>query len=111
MPPELFSGPVNSPSKPGRSAAGRLSRRRRAACIAVTAVSAMVLAACTTAGEPGAEGGTFTIAIGVDLDTLDPAQQTTTTVQNVIDYALETLTELDKDGKTTPGLATEWETS
>lgn len=111
MSPKRFSRPVNSPSKPRRSAWGRFSGSRRAACVAATAVAAVVLAGCTTTGEPGAEGGTFTIAIGVDLDTLDPAQQTTTTVQNVIDYALETLTELDKDGKTTPGLATDWEIS
>lgn len=112
MSPERFSGPTNSPSKPGQSGSGRLTGSRRAAGIAATAVAAMVLAAaCTTTGEPGKEGGTFTIAIGVDLDTVDPAQQTTTTVQNVIDYALETLTELDKEGKTTPGLATNWETS
>src|SRR5690606_42113111 len=56
-----LSGPVNSPSKAGRSASGRLSASRSAACVAATAVAAMVLAACTTPREPGAEGGTFTI--------------------------------------------------
>lgn len=111
MSPKRFSG-LTSSSKPARRVSGRLTGSRRAACVAAAAVAAMLLAACTTTGEPGGEkGGTFTIAIGVDLDTVDPAQQTTTTVQNVIDYALETLTELDKEGKTTPGLATKWETS
>ena len=87
-------------------------RRRRAAGAAVLTVAALMLAACTTSGSTsGADGDTFTIGIGVDLDTVDPAQQTTTTVQNVIDYGLETLTSLDKEGKATPGLATSWETS
>ncbi|MGH3098891.1 MAG: ABC transporter substrate-binding protein [Streptosporangiales bacterium] len=70
---------------------------------------------CTTGGSggPGESGGgrTFDIGIGVDLDTVDPAQQTTTTVQNVIDYGIETLTRLDKNGKVQPGLAKSWETS
>jgi peptide/nickel transport system substrate-binding protein len=41
----------------------------------------------------------LTIGIGVDLDTVDPAQQTTTTVQNVIDYGLQTLVAFDTQGK------------
>lgn len=54
---------------------------------------------------------TLTIGIGVDLDTVDPAQQTTTTVQNVIDYGLQTLVAFDTQGKITPLLATSWDTS
>jgi ABC-type transport system substrate-binding protein len=53
----------------------------------------------------------LTIGIGVDLDTVDPAQQTTTTVQNVIDYGLQTLVAFDTQGKIKPLLATSWETS
>lgn len=102
--------------------------RRGVVSVALVAVGALALGACTTSGggEPGGStgggtnasggsegggGGTFGIGIGVDLDTVDPAQQTTTTVQNVIDYGLETLTELTKDGKTEPGLATSWKLS
>ncbi|WP_137122496.1 ABC transporter substrate-binding protein [Segeticoccus rhizosphaerae] len=106
--------------------------RFRLAPLALALAGTLVVAACTTggSGEPGGGssgggggggtsgasgggggGGTFAIGIGVDLDTVDPAQQTTTTVQNVIDYGLETLTELTKDGKTTPGLATSWKVS
>ncbi|HEX4928591.1 MAG TPA: ABC transporter substrate-binding protein [Burkholderiales bacterium] len=54
---------------------------------------------------------TLTIGIGVDLDTVDPAQQTTTTVQNVIDYGLQTLVAFDTQGKIKPLLATSWSTS
>jgi peptide/nickel transport system substrate-binding protein len=54
---------------------------------------------------------TLTIGIGVDLDTVDPAQQTTTTVQNVIDYGLQTLVAFDTQGKIEPLLATSWSTS
>lgn len=93
---------------------------------AIVAIAGLTLAACTTssggpnsrtgAGTGGgskgsAGGGTFTIGIGVDLDTLDPAQQTTTTVQNVIDYGLQTLVTFDQNGRVQPLLANSWSTS
>jgi peptide/nickel transport system substrate-binding protein len=59
------------------------------------------------AGPAGA-AGTFRIAVGVDLDTVDPAQMTTTTVANMIDYVAETLTSLGPDGKVQPWLAESW---
>lgn len=82
--------------------------------VAVVAIAALTLSACTTSGNKGTSkpgNATFTIGIGVDLDTVDPAQQTTTTVQNVIDYGLQTLVTFDKDGKVQPMLATSWTTS
>lgn len=92
--------------------------RTRMATTALAAASVLVLTSCTTAGNgdsssaDGAKsGGTFNIGIGVDLDSLDPAQQTTTTVQNVLDYGLETLVKFDQDGKIIPGLAETWEAS
>ncbi len=42
------------------------------------------------------------------MDTLDPVQLTTTTVGNVLDYMVETLTTIDKDGKLLPMLAKSW---
>ncbi len=59
--------------------------------------------------EPSDE--TFRIAVGVDLDTLDPAGITTTTVDNMIAYTVETLTVIDEEGETHPHLATDWEIS
>lgn len=53
-------------------------------------------------------GGTLTAAIGIDPDTLDPAAQTTTTSEQVVDMMAETLVGLDKDGKVVPLLATSW---
>ncbi|MGH3327553.1 MAG: ABC transporter substrate-binding protein [Streptomycetales bacterium] len=88
-------------------------RCRRNAAGALLLATTLAAASCTTggSGEPG--GGstdkTFDIAIGIDLDTLDPAKMTTTTVANVVDYSVETLTELDKKGQTQPGLAESWE--
>ena len=112
---EPLSNTTGTPRRRGRLAFGRPGHVRRAGGIAAAAAAAVLLASCTTSGDPGGgdggSGDTFTIGIGVDLDTVDPAQQTTTTVQNVIDYGLETLTSLDKEGMTQPGLATEWETS
>lgn len=69
---------------------------------------------CTTGSGGLSEGGkdkTFDIAIGIDLDTTDPAQMTTTTVANVVDHAVETLTEIDKQGQIQPGLAKSWDTT
>ncbi len=62
---------------------------------------------------PAASNGsaTFSIAIGVDPDTLDPMGQTTTTVQNMVDYMAETLVNVDQTGKVQPLLAKSWQTS
>src|SRR5262245_66673563 len=51
------------------------------------------------------------IAVGVDPDTLDPVQQTTTTVGNMVDYVVETLTKLVPDGSIKPLLAESWSVS
>lgn len=105
------------------SVSSRPARRSRWATArtgftAMVATAALVLSGCTTGGggspdKAGASGGggTFNIGIGVDLDSVDPAQQTTTTVQNVIDYGLEPLVKLTKQGKASPGLAKSWDTS
>ena len=42
------------------------------------------------ASSGGGGSSSFSIAIGVDPDTFDPAGQTTTTVQNIVDYSVET---------------------
>lgn len=59
---------------------------------------------------PGA-ASTFRIAVGIDPDTLDPVQMTTTTVANIVDYVVETLTTIDESGKTLPLLAESWSVS
>lgn len=51
---------------------------------------------------------TFRIAIGVDPDSMDPVQGTTTTVDNVLDYMVQTFTTLDEAGAVVPVLATDW---
>lgn len=53
----------------------------------------------------------FRIAVGIDPDTLDPLQQTTTTVGNIVDYVVETLTRLAPDGSIQPLLAERWAVS
>ncbi|RMF85824.1 MAG: ABC transporter substrate-binding protein [Nitrospinota bacterium] len=53
----------------------------------------------------------FRIAVGIDPDTLDPAQMTTTTVANIVDYVVETLTKLAPDGSVQPYLAERWSAS
>src|SRR5690606_26162868 len=54
---------------------------------------------------------TFRIAIGVDADSLDPVQGTTTTIDNIVDYMAQTLMGIDERGALVPQLATEWSTS
>jgi peptide/nickel transport system substrate-binding protein len=54
---------------------------------------------------------TFSIAVGIDPDTFDPAGQTTTTVQNMVDYMVETLTSVDEKGTVSGKLAETFETS
>lgn len=54
---------------------------------------------------------TFRIAIGVDADSLDAVQGTTTTVDNIVDYMAETLIGIDENGGLVPLLATEWSTA
>jgi peptide/nickel transport system substrate-binding protein len=89
----------------------RLSRRE---LLRLSALAAAYVA-CQPAGPPAAAqrtpGGTIRIAIGIDPDTLDPAGQTTTTVQNIVDYVVETLVVLDESGKPQPLLAEKWESS
>src|SRR5262249_38526498 len=53
-------------------------------------------------------GDTLRVAIGIDPDTLDPAAQTTTTSQQVVDMMVETLVKVNEKGAVQPLLATSW---
>ena len=79
----------------------------------VLLATALVLAACGGGGTTGGtkQGDKLTVAIGIDPDTLDPMRQTTTTVQNMVQMVVETLVQVDSDGKVQPHLATSWQTS
>jgi len=82
--------------------------------LAVFAVVGLVLVACGQAGPSptGAkQGGTLKIAIGIEPDTLDPVAQTTTTVSNILDMAVEPLVGMDESGNPQPLLAEKWESS
>jgi len=54
---------------------------------------------------------TLKVAIGTDLDTVDPHGQTTTTVLNVVRHIYETLLWFDAGGNVIPWLAERWEVS
>ena len=105
------------------------ARRTVLRAASVATVAARAIAGCTT-GSPSSSGGSgsgasgkgggqnagtsnakFNIAIGVDPDTLDPAQQTTSTVQNILDYDLQGLVTFDQKGALQPQLATSWKTA
>lgn len=71
-----------------------------------------VVALAVSAGTgPASAQGTFRVAVGVDLDTMDPAQMTTTTVANMVEYVVENLTSMDEAGQTRPMLAESWTAS
>lgn len=72
------------------------------------ALSLACLVPSAWAAENGTAETTMTIGIGITLDTLDPAQQTTTTVMNVVDYGVQTLLTFDEKGKLQPLLAKSW---
>jgi len=82
----------------------------------------LIVAASTMLAACGSNGGmasainsqhssVLTIALGVDPDTLDPMRQTTTSVSNIVQMAVESLATLDQSGKTQPSLATAWKES
>jgi peptide/nickel transport system substrate-binding protein len=76
----------------------------------------LVLSGCGGGGGGGSnggskQGGTLTVAIGIDPDTMDPMRQTTTTVQNIVQMVVETLVRVDESGKIQPLLASSWQTS
>lgn len=71
-----------------------------------------MLSAAMPAAVQAGPARTFSIAVGIDADTLDPAGQTTTTVANMVDYMFETLVAMDwESGEVVPRLATSWEVS
>jgi ABC-type transport system substrate-binding protein len=57
------------------------------------------------------QGGTLKVAVGIDPDTLDPAQQTTTTASQIVDMMVETLVTIDQNGTVKPLLADKWDTA
>ncbi|EKP95326.1 ABC transporter substrate-binding protein [Thermaerobacter subterraneus] len=99
----------------------RWLKSMRVVTLAVVLVAALLLSACSGGGAApsGSSGGgsgssadgdkTFRIAVGIDPDTLDPAGMTTTTVANMVDYIVETLVKIDKDGNIQPALAESWQ--
>jgi peptide/nickel transport system substrate-binding protein len=97
------------------------ARRRipRIRSVAALAALGLIISACSVSDPeaPSSGGGgesgdaTFSVAVGIDPDTFDPAGQTTTTVQNMVDYMVETLTTVDENGKVGGKLADTFETS
>ncbi len=75
-------------------------------CLLLLAVSLVL-----TLGIGDGTAATFRIAVGIDPDTLDPVQNTTTTVANMVDYVVEALTTIDQSGKILPLLAESWSVS
>ena len=88
-------------------------RRLGPALLGVALAISMI--ACGTGsqgtGSTIKEGDRLRVAIGIDPDTLDPAQQTTTTSQQVIDMMVETLVTIDANGALKPLLAEKWDQS
>jgi peptide/nickel transport system substrate-binding protein len=86
-----------------------MGRRR---WVGIVAAGTCLLAGCGfgrgSVPNDAAQTSRLTVAIGVDPDTLDPMRQTTTTVTNIVQMAVETLATLDEQGKVQPNLASDW---
>src|SRR5581483_9942028 len=100
--------PVPTRSQGGEHMVAPRSSPARAWRLALVTLAVLGVAALP---GPARAAGTFRIAIGIDPDTLDPAGMTTTTVANVVDYVVETLTLLDQKGEVHPMLAESWTVS
>jgi len=97
------------------------ARRRnpRIRSLAAVAALGLLISACSVSdpeapsseGSEGGEDATFSIAVGIDPDTFDPAGQTTTTVSNMVDYVVETLVRINDEGEIEGVLAESFETS
>jgi len=68
-------------------------------------------ATAPTTSPPTTARTTLKVAIGTDLDTVDPHGQTTTTVYNVMRHVYEPLIAIAPNGELVPCLAERWEVS
>ncbi|GEP48141.1 peptide ABC transporter substrate-binding protein [Microbacterium saccharophilum] len=85
---------------------------RRLALAAATAVSAMMMSACATAGSETATPDATEITVALALPTSwDPITSRTGFDINTISLAYASLTRLDADGAVQPSLAESWEYS
>lgn len=109
-PAKPAAAPTTAPAKPAAAATTAPAAAAKPTT-APAAAAKPTQAAPAQAASKVADAGTFRIALGVDPDTLEPAGQTTTTVQNMVDYMVESLVKLEPDGKISPSLAERWEVS
>jgi len=72
---------------------------------------ATTAAQATTQTTPATKKDTLRVAIGTDLDTVDPHGQTSIVVYNVVRHVYETLLWFDDKGNVIPWLAERWEAS
>jgi peptide/nickel transport system substrate-binding protein len=79
----------------------------------LTLVSMLIagLALCLAPASSRAEVKEITIGIGIDADTLNPQEQTTTLPQNMCDLMYDSFFYQDPEGKLHPRLATKYEVS
>ncbi|MCL5108972.1 MAG: ABC transporter substrate-binding protein, partial [Chloroflexi bacterium] len=101
-----------TPAAPAPTTAPATTAPKPAATTApAPAATAAPAPAATQAPAAQVGTGTLTVAIGVDPDSMDPVGQTTTTVQNIVDYICEPLVRLGEDAKLYPHLAESWQPS
>lgn len=82
--------------------------------IAVAVAFVVIASACQGGGAPqkaGTVGGTWTIAVTEEPDTLDPHKSTTALSDTILRYVGDPLIAKDPQGKYVPGLAKKWTVS
>jgi peptide/nickel transport system substrate-binding protein len=98
----------SQPTQPSQPAAATKAPAAAATTAPAAAATSAPAAAATQAPAATSAAGALRVAIGVDPDSMDPVGQTTTTVQNIVDYICEPLVWLGEDGKLQPRLAESW---
>jgi peptide/nickel transport system substrate-binding protein len=87
------------------------NRRKRIGRVVFVFILVMWLGLCLAQSEIRAEIKELKIGIGIDADTLNPQEQTTTLIQNICDLICDNLFYQTPDAKLEPRLATKYEIS
>lgn len=88
-----------------------IKRKRVLATLLAAVVVSSVFVGCGKGSSSGSSDQKVTINLGADPKTIDPGLNSTVEGSRVINNVFEGLTNLDKDGKSVPGVAEKWDIS
>ena len=85
--------------------------RKRIILATLALAGAMALSGCGGSKSASKNGKILTVEEGPDVETIDPALNTTNDGSNYITYLFDNLLRVDKDGKIAPSMAEKYEVS